>query len=318
MEEAVNLFLAAIQSKLEPDAYATINAFSAWIDQQCRTALASRDPELPALLAFPELIGLPLYFYCNRQTSAQTVQEAALEFGREHWLLALRHLRSSVSSLLLPRALLVHSAMQQAFAKAACDHNAYIVAGSSFLPFVDNEAALGLHLVNKQVQNVSYLFAPSGKLLSRTGKINLTKGLESWLGLSKSRLEDWTPTQTRIGNIGTLICYDAFFDACIAKADSSGTQILVQPSANAAKWQGAWSADPKQLEGQEWMARGATTRIQGSQNIQVVLNPMLVGKLFDLEFEGCSSIGFNGKESVVASSFADFSVVSAEHSPLYS
>jgi predicted amidohydrolase len=305
----LNLFLVAIQTKLEPDAYANCGAFSAWIDQQCRTALATRDPELPALLAFPELIGLPLYFYCDRQTSAQTVQEAALEFGREHWRAALQHLHPSVSSLLLPRALLVHSAMQQAFALAARDHNAHIVAGSSFLPNVDTEAALGLHIADKRVQNMSYLFTPSGKLLSRTTKINLTKGLESRLGLHKARLEDWTPTQTRIGSIGTLICYDAFFDACIAKADSSGTQILVQPSANAAKWQGAWSADPNLNEGQEWMARGATARIQGSQNIQVVLNPMLVGKLFDLEFEGCSHIGFNNKEPILASSFTDFTVL---------
>jgi predicted amidohydrolase len=316
MDKNVKTFLAAIQSKLEPDAYTTSGAFAAWIDEQCHTALATRDPAQPALLAFPELIGLPLYFYCNRQTSATTVQEAALEFGREHWRSALAHLHPSVSSLLLPRALLVHSVMQQAFALAARDHNTYIVAGSSFLPMVDTEAALGLHIANKQVQNVSYLFSPSGRLLSRTAKINLTKGLESRLGLHKARLEDWTPTQTRIGSIGTLICYDAFFDACIAKADASGTQILVQPSANAAKWQGAWSADPSLIEGQEWMARGATARIQGCENHQVVLNPMLVGKLFDLEFEGCSHIGWNGREPKLASSFTDFAVVHAEHSPL--
>jgi predicted amidohydrolase len=303
-------FLAAIQSKLAPDAYATSDAFSSWIDEQCRTALAARDPAQPALLAFPELIGLPLYFYCNRQTHATTVQEAALEFGREHWQTAFSHLRPSVSSLLLPRALLVHSVLQQAFAFAARNQNAYIVAGSSFLPVVDTEAALGLHFADKRVQNVSYLFAPSGKLLSRTAKINLTKGLESRLGLHKARLENWTPTQTRLGSIGTLICYDAFFDACIQKADSSGTQILVQPSANAAKWQGAWSADPSLLEGQEWLARGANARIQGCENIEVVLNPMLVGKLFDLEFEGCSHIGWNGKEPLLAPSFTDFAVVS--------
>jgi predicted amidohydrolase len=303
----LNSFLAAVQSKLEPEAYQTKAAFAAWIDEQCQTALNARDPEQPALLAFPELIGLPLYFFLERQTDAQNVQQAALELGREHWRSGLQHF--SLSAVLLPRALLVFQALTKAFAQAAVKHNSYIVAGSSFLPFIDNEAALGLHIANPQVRNVSYLFAPSAKLLSQTAKINLTQGLESRLGLYKARLEDWNPTQTKIGKIGTLICYDAFFDACIHKADSSGTQILVQPSANAAKWQGAWSADKNRIEGEEWVARGARTRIQGCENIQVVLNPMLVGKLFDLEFEGCSSLGFNGKPSLFAPSFDQFAVV---------
>jgi predicted amidohydrolase len=304
----LNTFLAAIQSKLEPEAYHTSLAFALWIDEQCQSALLSRDPEQAALIAFPELIGLPLYFFLERQTNAQTVQQAALEFGREHWRGVLRHF--SVSGLLLPRALLVFQAFAQAFVQAARKHNSYIVAGSNFLPSVDSEAALGLHIANKQMQNVSYLFAPNGKLLSKTAKINLTQGLESRLGLHKARLEDWTPTQTKIGRLGTLICYDAFFDACVHKADSSGTQILLQPSANAAKWQGAWSADKNRIEAEEWVARGASTRIQGCENIEVVLNPMLVGKLFDLEFEGCSSIGLNGKPSLFAPSFDQFAVVS--------
>jgi predicted amidohydrolase len=305
----LNTFLAAIQSKLEPEAYSSIAAFAAWIDEQCQTALGSRDPKQPALLAFPELLGLPLYFFLERKTDAQTVQQAALEFGREHWRGVLHH--PSLSAVLLPRALLVFQAFVQAFAGAARKHNSYIAAGSSFLPEIDNEAALGLHVTNPRVQNVSYLFTPSGKLLSKTAKINLTQGLESRLGLHKARLEDWAVTQTKIGKIGTLICFDGFFDACIHKADSSGTQILLQPSANAAKWQGAWSADTNRIEGQEWVARGATARIQGCENIEVVLNPMLVGKLFDLEFEGCSSIGFNGKPSVFAPNFDQFAVVCA-------
>lgn len=309
----MSIFLAAIQTKLEPQHYHTSSQFTAWIAAQCRTALATREPAQPALLAFPELIGLPLYFYLERQTSAQTVQDAALEFAKEHWQNALKYLSPSLSSLLLPRALLVYQTMQNAFSAAAREHNTYIVAGSSFLPFIDNEAALGLHISGKQVQNLSYLFAPNGRLLSRTGKINLTKGLESRLGLHKARLEDWTPTQTKIGKIGTLICYDAFFDSCIQKADLSGTEILVQPSANAAKWLGAWSANPALLEGQEWIARGAHARVQGSENIAVVLNPMLVGKFFDLEFEGCSSIGKNGAPAVYAPNFDDFAVVTLEH-----
>ncbi|MEY4531145.1 MAG: hypothetical protein RLZZ156_1866 [Deinococcota bacterium] len=242
------------------------------------------------------------------------MQTAALELAKQHWLegLKLGWQQPRLANVLLPRAATVHQTIVSAFSRAAKEHNTYIVAGSSFLPFIDQEAAQGVFIASPRVQNVSFLFSPSGRLLSRSAKIHLTKGLESSLGLFAARLEDWTPTQTKIGKVGTLICYDAFLDSCIAKADATGTRILVQPSANAAKWLGAWSANPSSIEAQEWLARGAISRIQTCENIEAVINPMLVGKLFDLEFEGCSSIGFNGSRATVfASGHTDFAVVSA-------
>jgi predicted amidohydrolase len=309
-------FLAAVQSKLEPEAYKTSAGFVAWILEQTSKALQPRDPAVPALIAFPELIGLPLFFFLERNFLASSVQTAALELTKQHWFdgLKLGWQYPRLSSILLPRAVALHQTIVTAFAQAAREHNTYIVAGSSFLPFVDQEAAQGMFIANPKVQNVSFLFAPSsGHLLSRSAKVHLTRGLESNLGLSAARLEDWSATQTKIGQVGTLICYDAFFDSCIAKADAMGTRILVQPSANAAKWLGAWSADARLIEGQEWLARGAIAQIQGCEFIQAVINPMLVGKLFELEFEGCSSIGFNGsRASVFASNHTDFAVVSAQ------
>jgi predicted amidohydrolase len=312
-------FLAVVQAKLEPEAYRDARAFTAWIEGQTAKALESRDANQPALIALPELIGLPLLFFLNRESRANTAQEAGLELLRESWLEALRlsinHRHVSISNLILPRAVMLHQTLLEAFSNAAQKHNAFIVAGSSFLPCVDDEAAKGVHVVNPRVQNVSYLFAPNGRLFSRTPKINLTSGLESRLALTPGRLEDWQPAHTPLGRIGTLICYDAFFDACIAKADSSSTQILVQPSANAARWDGPWSADKTQIEGEQWIARGAGARIQNAINIRVLLNPMLVGKLFDLEFEGRSSITFNQslepKASNYTSSPTEFAVINA-------
>jgi predicted amidohydrolase len=306
-------FLTAVQTKLEPEAYKTSAGFAAWILEQTSKALASRDPALPALIAFPELISLPLFFFLERDFAASSVQTAALELTKQHWFdgLKLGWQYPRLSSILLPRAVALHQTVLAAFSQAAREHNTHIVAGSSFLPFIDQEAAQGVFIANPKVQNVSFLFAPTGRLLSRTAKIHLTKGLESSLGLSAARLEDWSPSQTKIGQVGTLICYDAFFDSCIAKADAMGTRILVQPSANAAKWLGAWSADATLIEGQEWLARGAIARIQSCEFIKAVVNPMLVGKLFELEFEGCSSIGFNGsRASIFAASHTDFAVVS--------
>ena len=291
----MTIFLSAVQTKLEASAYSSEAAFAAWIDEQTRAALASRDPRDPALVAFPELTGLPLLFYLNRKTDSSTVQDAALELLRSDWLEALRlgvaRRYLNISSLILPRAVQMHRTLVNAFSLAAKRHDAHIVAGSSFLPLVDHEAARGLHIANPRVQNVSYLFTPSGRLLHRSAKLNLTGGIESSLGLTRGPAV--TSSCTALGEITTLICYDAFFDALVARADALGASILVQPSANAAAWRGPWSADAKRLEGEEWLARGLPALIQHRVNLRYGVNPMLVGTLFDLTFEGCSSISAN-------------------------
>ncbi len=289
------MFLSAVQTKLEASAYSSETAFGTWIEEQTRAALSDRDPTDAALVAFPELIGLPLLFYLERQSAATTLQDAALELLRADWLAALRlgvkHRSLGISSLILPRAVQMHRTLLRAFSFAAQRHNAFIVGGSSFLPTVDTEAAKGEHIADPRVRNVSYLFAPSGRLLHRSAKLNLTGGMESRLGLTRER--SVTSSRTPLGEVTTLICYDAFFDSLVASADSLGASILVQPSANAAEWRGPWSADAKLLEGEQWLARGLPAVIQHRVNLRYGVNPMLVGKLFDLSFEGCSSISAN-------------------------
>jgi predicted amidohydrolase len=197
------------------------------------------------------------------------------------------------ANLLLPRALEVFAAFKWAFSRAARETNSFIVAGSAFLPGIEDEAARGTFLADARVQNVSLTFAPSGLIISRQPKINLTKGLESSLGLARGRLEDLLVTRLPFANVCTLICFDAFFERALERADALGAQILVQPSANAARWDGPWSSDPSLTEGVEWWRRGPASKIQGRVNIRACLNPMLVGRLFELEFEGRSSIAIN-------------------------
>jgi hypothetical protein len=291
------VYLAAVQTKLEPDAYRSGAAFSAWITEQTARALEGRDPAEPGLVAFPELIGLPLLFHLERRPTALTVREAALEVVREHWLEALRssvhHQHFRFSSLILPRAVEIHEILRNAFSRAARSLDAHIVAGSAFLPRVDQEAARGAHISDPRVQNVSYLFAPSGHLLERSAKVNLTAGLESQLGLSRAHPSDISSARTALGGVTTLVCLDAFYDSLVAKADAHGSSILVQPSANAAAWEGPWSADRSRIEGEEWLARGLPHLLQRRSHLRYGVNPMLVGNLFDLEFQGCSHISAN-------------------------
>ena len=294
-------FLACVQSKLEPEAYRNGDDFAAWVLEQTQRALEARDPSEAALVAFPELIGLPLAFYLDRSFKASSAQEAALGLLRESWLEALtlgfRHGRLLPANLLLPRALEVFAAFKWAFSRAARETNSFIVAGSAFLPGIEDEAARGVFLADARVQNLSFTFAPSGLIVSRQPKIHLTKGLESNLGLARGRLEDLLITRLPFADVSTLvctlICFDAFFERALERADGSGAHILVQPSANAARWDGPWSSDSSLTEGVEWWRRGPASKIQGRVNIRYCLNPMLVGRLFELEFEGRSSIAAN-------------------------
>ncbi len=290
-------FFACVQSKLELDAYISSQAFEAWILEQTRLALENRDSHEAALVAFPELIGLPLLFFLERHVATSKIQAAALELAKQSWLealkLGLQFQNFSASSFILPRATHLFEVFVNAFSSSAKQSNTFISAGSSFLPGVEVEAAKGLHLADGRVQNVSFLFAPSGKILLRSPKLNLTAGLEKLVGLSRGRLEDVTAAVTPLGRVTTLICYDGFFERALEKADSVGAQIIVQPSANAALWNGAWSSDASKIEGQEWLARGIMHGIQDRLNIRYALNPMMVGKLFDLVFEGRSSISTN-------------------------
>jgi predicted amidohydrolase len=327
-QNQIVVFLACVQSKLELDAYVSSQAFETWILGQVKLALESRDSGEVALVAFPELIGLPLVFFLERQVTAGKVQDAALELARESWLdalkLGLQYQNFSASSFILPRATHLFEVFFNAFSSAAKATNSFISAGSSFLPGVELEAAKGLHLADGRVQNVSFLFAPSGRILLRSPKLNLTAGLEKMVGLSKGRLEDMATAVTPLGRVTTLICYDGFFERALEKADSLGTEIMVQPSANAALWNGAWSADASKIEGQEWLARGIVQGIQDRVNIRYALNPMMVGNLFDLVFEGRSSISSNLSLTKfeqpilsIASSYTDFEIITARVPDFY-
>ncbi|HWG84870.1 MAG TPA: nitrilase-related carbon-nitrogen hydrolase [Deinococcales bacterium] len=289
------LWLAAVQSRIDPDTYASEEAFEEWVLAQARHATSGRDPAEPALMAFPELLGMPLAFGLTGLLGrGATLGDAVRGLLTREWRQAL-YLGASKrnltpSAFLLPGAKRVHRAVVRAFSRAARETNSTVVGGSAFLPVVDDEAALGTFLASARVRNLAYTFAPTGALVARSAKMRLTRGLESSIGLAGGNLTDVVTADTTAGRSCTLICYDAFFETALERADGLGASILVQPSANARPWDGPWSADRTLREGEEWLRRGPAARIQGRANLAYCLNPMLVGTLLGLEFEGRSSL----------------------------
>ena len=167
------------------------------------------------------------------------------------------------------------------------------MAGSSFLPHIEHEASRGLHIADGRVQNVAYTFAPTGTILGRSGKLYLTRGLESRLGLSRAPLSNMRVLHTLAGRIGVALCLDGFYSSVLEQLDGAGADVVVQPSANYAPWTRRWPPDETYSEGEAWLSLGLRAGVRNRQNIRYGVNPMLVGGMLELQAEGCSSIVAN-------------------------
>ncbi len=293
--------LVAVQANMKLSDYESAEHFRKKVMQLSEKALDGL-PDAPTLLAFPEVIGLPLllslgYFEkVRKQTSIRGVMLSYLKTAwRQILQAAWKHKQLGLSSLYLAQAVPAYLAYKDAFSEAAKTYGVYLIAGSIFLPHIEEEAARGVHVANGQVFNTAFSFSPKGNLLGRTKKVYLTPGAESGSGLSKGSLSDLQPISTALGKVGVAICLDAFYSSVIEHFDSLGTEIIVQPSANHADWQRPWPPNPELSEGEAWLNYGLLKAVQGREHIRLGINPMMVGKVWDLEASGRSSIVFNQK-----------------------
>ena len=284
---------------MTPQTYRSPEAFAAWILELSQRAVEGLD-DAPKLLAFPEVIGMPLLLTLGHE--AELVHETRLT-GAVQTLLArewravlsagLRYRAFGPQAFFLARALPAYRAYVAAFSQAAQHTGATIVAGSSFLPTITDEASLGLHICESRVQNVAYTFAPSGTVLGRSAKRYLTAGLEARIGLARARVGSERVQRTPVGSIGVAICLDGFYSTVLETLDGLGAEIVVQPSANFAPWTRPWPPDSTYSEGEAWLTHGLRAGVRGRQHIRYGVNPMLVGGFFELQAEGRSSIVVN-------------------------
>lgn len=290
--------LVAVQAHMTLSDYANAERFHHKImslSEKAVDGLASG----PTLLAFPELIGFPLLLTLGsaNASSLGTSRQAALSLLRTSWrkvlALSFKQLYFRRSNLFLSNALPAYTIYKRAFSEAAQTFGVTIVAGTSFLPHIEEEGARGTHIADPRVSNTAFSFAPTGTLLSRTQKVYLNAGSESALGLEKGRLHHLQAIHSELGKLGIAICLDAFYSSVIEQFDSLGAEIIVQPSANHASWYRRWPQDSVLTEGEAWFAHGLLKQVQNRQNIRLGVNPMMVGKLWDLEASGRSSIVAN-------------------------
>jgi predicted amidohydrolase len=283
--------LVAVQAEMSLGDYASAEVFRQKVFGLTQDAVAGL-PTHPTLVAFPELIGFPLLL--TLQGKGANLSATIKNVLSHHWKKLLQapwqYKYLGPSLIYLPFALPTYRVYVSAFSEAAKTFGVTIVAGSSLLPYISHEPALGLHIADPKVYNRSLTFGPNGKIIGQTQKVHLTPGLESRLGIERGRLQDLQVMHTPVGKVGVAICLDAFHDSVIGHLDGLGAEIIIQPTANNAPWDRPWPNDNAFTEGEAWMRYGLKETLRESLNVRYGVNPMLVGDLWELKFEGVSSI----------------------------
>ncbi|MDP2950687.1 MAG: nitrilase-related carbon-nitrogen hydrolase [Chloroflexota bacterium] len=294
--------LVAVQARPELSDYASADAFHAKMSGLMQRAAASVDCQQPTLVAFPEAIGLFLAFvpfYYDAVKGCRTITQVMLKviprnLGR---LLgtAWKHKASGlVRAAFLDTALRAEKMYVDTFSSLAKEYGVYLLGGSMYTPPIENEPSKGgRHILGSRVYNTAYLFSPRGLILRRVPKVNLVRPLETSIGVSGGPKSELCPIDTALGRIGTLVCYDGFHHTLVEHYDALGAQIILNPSYNHDPWHAPWVFDRRLTQEEEWLRYGLPSIIQGRENIRYGVNPMMVGRIFDLEAEGRSSISVN-------------------------
>lgn len=305
--------LTAVQSKFQIEDYKDKNTFYKKVDDLMQKVSQHIKQDNYNLVCFPETLGLPLLFIMNEYEhikNCNTIKEVSIKLIKRHWKTlskaVLKHRILNLSSFYLLKAIEVYKVYYETFSTIARTYKIYLSAGSVLLPEIDIEPVKGIFIKNKKVFNISYTFNPYGQCIGIIPKVNLTPGIESSIGLSKGKKSDLMAIHTPFGKIGILICYDGFHETLVEHYDAQGVQILVKPSANHGKWDAPWWSDYSINQSRQWLRDGLRHMVQNRENIKYGINPMMVGKIFDLETEGRSTIVADTqlcKNNIVAEGF---------------
>ncbi|MBA3452361.1 MAG: hypothetical protein H0T42_04610 [Deltaproteobacteria bacterium] len=164
--------------------------------------------------------------------------------------------------------------------------------------------------------NASFCFAPDGRLLSTTDKVNLVPGLEDRapkaLGLARGDAERLPIVDTPFGRLCTLICYDGFrephttlerFEPMGPRlAARGGVAVVANPAANPWPWHEAWPPPSLRSGGEragsgeggtreaQWQREGLPGSLAEVPFARWGITAHLVGRVLDLRFDGQSEI----------------------------
>lgn len=290
MNEALQpvIGIACVQADVTLKRFFTEEAFGQFVERLMEKAVASLPEDVPRLVVFPEDFAAGLLFVGEGETLQHSsgLRGAVATLVRKHFTSVMaqrmRHRVGWVRAFALSKAEQVARAYRRIFAGVARRYKAYVLAGTVLLPDVEFGPDGEVHPKGGDVYNVAYLFDSDGDIVGGQRKAFLIdlEGSDA-LDLRPGRVADLVVYDTPFGRIGTAICFDAFQEPVIQHLDGLGVDILLQPSANPKRW------DKGQQ--QDWL-KGAWHAVVERKMAVYAVNPMLVGRLLDIEFQGQSSI----------------------------
>ena len=288
----------AVQPRWSAQDFGSAPAFRHWLRSQLEAARPHLAADRPTLVVLTELNGLPLILRGDGWAARLGTFEraaAALFVRRLARVLPLL-LRERVSPI---RALQLAASDENAALylhtcrDLAREYGVYLCCGSAPLPRYRLSAA-GLEREPGVLTNQTVIFGPGGELIGCTDKVHLTPAEEAGgVDLTPGRLDELRVFPTPVGDLGVAISLDAFRADVIGRLEAQGCTVLLQPDANAAPWTAleGLPPDPAHLRDQPlaWLESSWTVTAH-SPTIRYAVNPMVVGNLLDLTFDGQSAI----------------------------
>lgn len=296
-------------------------------DAEMRRLMEQLAPDLASehdnLVVFGEDVGLPAAFLGTRGAAAREADDALSAFiaVASAYEPILVHYTSAHPEISFNRAitLALTDTMARAFfgtyPRLAEEYGVYLSActllprlGTSEDPadiefFGDPDVAGEAFVYLPEgtgVYNVCYLWGPDGAEIGASRKVNLV-ALEGpdFLDLTPEELGNVVAYDLPFGKLAIAISLDAFVPGYVGHLNSLGAQIVLQNDANPGRWavmqpksDHIEPADGSTIwQPEEW--RDSTIRMvehPDFANIQYNVCPMIVGNLFDLVFDGQSSI----------------------------
>lgn len=299
MVPAVQLSLVAIQLEVRDDVLSSGEAYRRYLEAQVARAVDAAGPADARLVVLPEVCGhLALYALAGpRAHKAKTLGGALAAAAVRR---PLDVLRGAVTARVLEPRHAVLAALapdgerwwKSVFGPLAKQHHAYIVAGSHLRLSPAGE-----------LTNASLTFAPDGRLVATTDKVNLVPGLEDaargGLGLSRGRPDAVPIVEAPFGTLCTLICYDGFWKphTAVERFEPLGERIasrgrldvVANPAANPWPWRERWPFDDR-VRAFQWEAEGLPGTMRRVPLARFGVTAHLVGEILDLHFDGESEI----------------------------
>jgi len=276
----------AVQAEWHPSHYETYADFQAKTRSLMSLAREHMISDGPNLVVLPEDYGTPLIIAASGVKLDQSSDFASAIRGAVLQRLPKLLWRRITAGTSYVRGLFLEYAHDMAreylglMTQLAGMYNTFLVPGSILLPELSSDGSL--RPFGNSVYNTAFLISPQGRVLGWQRKVHLIE-LEGPKGLDVAPGKvDWINSlDTEIGSLGLAICLDGFKDDVVTRLIAQGAHVMVQPSANPEKWEDAL--------GHGW-ENGALGMVQRYEGLLHVINPMMVGEMFGLVFEGISSI----------------------------